>query len=271
MLDLVVDSVRSTLGANEPPAAPFGVAGRASWLLSRVLREAHEARHPASRLSTVPGRARMLQRLSLDVCRSHAIEPTVVGAFPAGPCVIVANHLSYIEPIAISSIRACVPIAKGEVAEWPLIGSTMRQLGILFVRRGDASSGARVLKRALHVLRLGVPVLNFPEGTTTTGAGVGRFRRGVFGLARIARVPVVPVAVELESPELCWVGGAALLPHYLRTASRSTISLKLRVGRALDPSRFAHASALAEEARQRILATLSGSGHENSVLAAGRN
>jgi 1-acyl-sn-glycerol-3-phosphate acyltransferase len=77
-----------------------------------------------------------------------------------------------------------------------------------------------VIREAASKLSVDVSVLAFPEGTTTSGRGVLPFRRGVFGAARIARAPVVPVAVSYEDPELPWVGSQLFLPHYLRTASK---------------------------------------------------
>ena len=130
------------------------------------------------------------------------------GRLLARPAILVANHLSYIDPITIASVVPCAPIAKGEIAEWPLIGEAIRELGVLFVRRGDAAHCASVLLRALRLLRAGVSILSFPEGTTSDGRSVGAFRRGIFGLARLARVPVLPLGIVFESSELCWTANS---------------------------------------------------------------
>ncbi|MBK7156884.1 MAG: 1-acyl-sn-glycerol-3-phosphate acyltransferase [Sandaracinaceae bacterium] len=79
-------------------------------------------------------------------------------------------------------------------------------------------------------------VLTFAEGTTTSGRGVLPFRRGIFGAARIARVPVVPMALRYEDPELPWVGSQSFLPHYLRTASKPVTHVHLHFLPALEVS-----------------------------------
>jgi lyso-ornithine lipid O-acyltransferase len=111
-----------------------------------------------------------------------------------------------------------------------------------------------------------VPILNFPEGTTTEGNGCLRFRRGIFGVARLSGVPVTPLGIRLDSPELCWVGGALFLPHYLKTASRPHTRVRIEVGDAIDPGRYAHADALAREARARVSELIAG----NEPLSARR-
>src|SRR6185436_14021215 len=101
----------------------------------------------------------------------------------------VANHLSYLDPIVIGAQIPVAPIAKGEVASWPLIGSVASSLNGIFVDRSSVMSRARALRRAHALLRAGVSILNFPEGTTTDGSRLLPFHRGIFGLAQIARVP----------------------------------------------------------------------------------
>nr|MBS0019499.1 1-acyl-sn-glycerol-3-phosphate acyltransferase [Gammaproteobacteria bacterium] len=82
-------------------------------------------------------------------------------------------------------------------------------------------SGAEVLRRSLRVLQQGVSVLNFPEGTTTLGNAVLPFRRGIFGLAPITGVPVIPIALRFEPPGMAWVGNAYFVSHCLPAFGRS--------------------------------------------------
>jgi 1-acyl-sn-glycerol-3-phosphate acyltransferase len=181
----------------------------------------------------------------------HGCEVRTTGRAPDGPAVLVANHLGWIDPIVLAAAHPVAPIAKLEVEGWPLVGEVGRRHGVLFIARGDAHRGARVLRAGLAALRAGVCVLNFPEGTTTDGSALLPFRRGSFGLARLARVPVVPVALALSPAELCWTGDDAFLPHYLRTAARARLGAHVRFGAPLDAG-GARAEVVAAEARAAI-------------------
>lgn len=196
-------------------------------------------------------RAQILSRATARLLDAHGIEITVSGAPEPGPAILVANHLGYLDPLVITSLWPCAPIAKSEFGKWPLLGSSARGLGVLFVRRGDVLNSARVLRSAGRLLERGLPILNFPEGTTSFGNAVARFRRGIFGLARIAGVPVIPIALRFPV-ELCWAGDDYFLPHYLRTAARAKARISVQLGKPMSPDGFDDAETMAEETRRRI-------------------
>ena len=167
------------------------------------------------------------------LARSHDLVVTTRGEIPRGAALVVANHVSYLDPIAVLPYCPAIPIAKAEVLEWPVIGSVGSALGVIFVARRDHISRVRALRQIHDLLVAGVPVLNFPEGTTTRGDTVRPFWRGSFGVAQRLGVPVVPVAIRYRDPGMAWCGGAAFLPHYLRVASRPRIDVTLSFGAPL--------------------------------------
>ena len=207
---------------------------------------------PATRVS----RAARLQRLMAEVVEIHGVRIGVLGALPTEPCVLVANHVGYLDPIVIGAQVPCTMLAKREIASWPVIGGAGTKLGIQYVDRASTMSRAAAALGALRALRDGVSVLNFPEGTTTDGSRLLPFASGIFGVARLAGVPVVPLALRLGSTALTWTGGETFLPHYARTAARPSMSAVIRVGQAIAPERFATASALAVAARRAVAALL---------------
>lgn len=212
------------------------------------------AKAPAFTPDAEPTRARIyaLSRLFNDLCESHDWRVRVSGPVPAGPVVLVANHVGYLDPLLLSGLVPALPIGKREVSSWPLVGRIARAHGVLFVDRGDPQSGARVLRQARRALRAGISILNFPEGTTSSGEEVLPFRRGIFGLARHARVPVVPIALRLDDPEVAWFGDALFLPHYAKLLRRKETLVRVRFGGALTPERYGSAAGLADEARAAI-------------------
>lgn len=198
------------------------------------------------------GRVYGLSRLAGRICADNGLRIAVSGPIPRGPVVLVANHVGYLDPLVLASIVPCLPVAKRELAGWPVFGHAARTHGVLFVERGSSASGARVLRGARRALAASLSVLNFPEGTTTHGDQVLEFKRGIFGLARLADVPVVPAALVLDDPALSWTGDELLLPHLLRTLARREHVVRVRFGCAMTPRRYGSAADLAREARNVV-------------------
>ncbi len=198
---------------------------------------------------TPVGLARRAMRTARTLLHVHGVDVRSVGPVPDGPCVLVVNHVSYLDPLVACAVLPCIAIAKGETRGWPLIGRGLAALGVLFVQRGDAHSGAMALRRAWRALEAGATVLNFPEGTTTDGRQVGPFQRGIFGLARLARVPVVPARIAYDDARVPWFGGQTFAPHYWRLAGASRVGAMLRFGEPVRPRADEDAAALARRAR----------------------
>jgi 1-acyl-sn-glycerol-3-phosphate acyltransferase len=190
------------------------------------------------------------------VLRHHGIEVELDGLPPAGPVLLACNHVSWLDPIVVAAFAPCAPISKLDVRGWPVVGALAGRLGVIFHERGSTGSGLKVLRQAEQALRNRVALLNFPEGTTTDGAGVLRFHKGLFGLARRLGVPVVPVAIRYAPADLAWTGDATFVPHYLRLAARGRSSVRLRFGDSLRSDQHTSAAGLAAAARDRVAGLL---------------
>jgi 1-acyl-sn-glycerol-3-phosphate acyltransferase len=208
-------------------SAALEMAGRLAFL--RALEDGPDLR----------SRATVLQQISRALLRIHGIEVEERGMRPAGPALLVSNHVSYLDPVVVMASHPALPVAKDEVRRWPVIGWLCAGAGVQFVARARASSGAAVLRTMARTLQDGVSILNFPEGTTTSGRDVLPLKPGCFGIARAAGAPVVPVAIAWESESLSWTGDASFVPHYLQVAARQRIAVRLQWGDPLDASRAA--------------------------------
>jgi 1-acyl-sn-glycerol-3-phosphate acyltransferase len=99
-------------------------------------------------------------------------------------------------------------------------------------------------------------VLVFPEGTTTRGDEVLPFKRGIFGIALRAGVPVVPVALRYDRPDVAWVGDDAFLPHYVRAMAEPCTRVTVEYLSPLTTDRGFRAEGMAEAARRAIARAL---------------
>lgn len=208
-------------------------------------------------------RARELSWVAENMCALHGVRLRVSGTAPTQPCLLVANHISYFDPMIVSSLLPCTAVAKREVASWPWVGEVCRRFGVLYVDRDCSHSGARVLREAMRSFERGVSVLIFPEGTTTHGDRVLPFKRGSFGAAALSGVPIVPVALRYESASAAWVGDDLFLPHYVRTVAKPYTRVSVEFLPPLSYAGAASVDDLAEQARAAIATVL----HDGSASA----
>jgi lyso-ornithine lipid O-acyltransferase len=210
--------------------------------------------------------AERLAWLAEQLCVVHGASIELDGELPRAPAVLVANHVGYLDPMVLLSLVPALPIAKRELAGWPLLGSALAPLGVSLVRRGDPYDGARALRRSLDALEAGVSVLVFPEGTTTHGHSVLPLRRGIFGIASRLGVPVVPVVLRYESEAAAWVGDDWFLPHYARLLARGSLRVRVTIGDPIIARQDPHS--YARYVRHRMIAMLDRAARPRLVRAA---
>jgi 1-acyl-sn-glycerol-3-phosphate acyltransferase len=124
----------------------------------------------------------------------------VAGAdrLPAGGGVIVANHSSYMDGIALLAALPRQPlfVAKKELAGQFIPRIILTRLGALFVERFDAQRGVEDIEQVAAAARDGGLVAFFPEGTLLRRPGLLPFRLGAFQVAAAAGAPLVPIALR---------------------------------------------------------------------------
>lgn len=236
------------------PAA-LGRSGRRvtqAGLITLELITRAKARFPRPAPENLARRIELLSWGAENMSAVHGMDIVTRGQVPRGPVMLVANHVTYMDCIAIMASKPCSPIAKREVGSWPGIGEVARSLGVLFVERGSIHSGARVLLEARRALELGVSVLAFSEGTTTDGSDVLPMRRGAPGLAARMGIPVVPVALRYDRRDICWIDDAQFFPHYLRTTARPALRAHVSYGDPLRPFPGERAQDFTERTRTAI-------------------
>ncbi len=120
-------------------------------------------------------RTEWLHRWCRFACRVLGIRVTTLGAMPRSG-LLVCNHLSYLDIIVLSSIRPCIFVAKRDVAGWPLFGWLAHAAGTIFVDRQRPLATAFAVNRIHAAIATGLPVVLFPEGTSSDGSTVLPFK-----------------------------------------------------------------------------------------------
>jgi len=157
------------------------------------------------------------------VLRAIGIHYRIEGQVPQGATLIVANHLSYLDIVIFSAAVPCAFVAKEEISRWPGFGLLARLGGTIFLDRESRLSAWDAAETMALRLTENVPVLFFPEGTSTDGSEVLRFHSTLFEAAVESGSAVVPAAVfyepaggGVEERDLCWFGDESFLPHLKR-------------------------------------------------------
>ncbi len=113
----------------------------------------------------------------------------------AGGTMFVANHVSWVDIVALHSQHMMGFIAKHEIRGWPVIGWLTTHAETIYLRRGNADSLGGVMGEMTARLRAGRAVAAFPEGGTRDGHALGTLHARIFGAAVAADAPVQPVAL----------------------------------------------------------------------------
>jgi 1-acyl-sn-glycerol-3-phosphate acyltransferase len=150
--------------------------------------------------------------------------------------LVVCNHLSYLDILILSAAMPCFFVAKMEIGGWPIFGKAARSNGTIFLDRTSRASANSVAKQIMERLKLPIPVLLFPEGTSSDGSQVLRFHTRLIEPAIAAKAPITAASVryvfEDSTPEreLCWYGDALFLTHLMKALGTTGFSARVRFG-----------------------------------------
>lgn len=161
--------------------------------------------------------------------------------------LVVANHVSWLDALALASVAPLRMLAKREVRDWPLIGTMAALTGTVFLERERLRALPDAVAAVAAALRTGATVGVFAEGTTRCGRTRGVFRPAAFQAALDAGAPVVPVALAYRDaagaplPAAAFVGDDTLLSSLARVAGAPRVVVDVDVRPALVPGAVAAA------------------------------
>jgi 1-acyl-sn-glycerol-3-phosphate acyltransferase len=186
---------------------------------------------------TLERRALWVQQTARSMLGSLDITYCVDGQPPTRG-LVVSNHLSYIDILVLSAEMPCFFVAKIEIGGWPFFGKAARCGGTIFVDRSSLASAQTVAEQMTERLQLSipVPVLLFPEGTSTDGSEVIRFHSRLIDPATSLGVPITTAAIRYaigdgtEERELCWYGDETFVNHLWKVLGVGGFEADLRFG-----------------------------------------
>lgn len=198
------------------------------------------------------GPARVFRLSSRAAARILGVRIRKEGPAPEKACVLVSNHLGYMDVIVLASRFDCAFVAMVEVARWPIAGALCRAADTVFVDRDRKRGLPSVIAQIEQSIDRGVNVVIFPEGRSTDGERVLPFRSPLLEVAARAQMPVSYASLAYRTAPgdppagqaVCWYHNVPFVRHVLRLVRLRRIEATLRFGeesiQETDRKRLAH-------------------------------
>ncbi|GAA4863653.1 lysophospholipid acyltransferase family protein [Saccharopolyspora cebuensis] len=187
------------------------------------------------------GARRLLRWWTALYTRATGARFTATGERSPGAALLLANHVSSLDAMAVLATRPAVAVARRELADHPFLGRLSRNAGTIFVDQ-DSLAGVRALVEAITAeLRSGNSVVVFPEGRVRCLPPGGDFRPSAVQAALDAGAPVVPVALWWElpggrvTPRATWIGTEPLARSLRRITEARGLVMRIAALDALEP------------------------------------
>ena len=110
--------------------------------------------------------------------------------------LLLANHISWLDAVAMNAVLPAYFVAKSEVGDWPLLGRIFHGIHTLFIKRDLKMDIARVNRQLASLLAQGERVAFFPQGTTTDGTRLCHFHSSLLQGAIDIEAAVCPVTIR---------------------------------------------------------------------------
>lgn len=152
--------------------------------------------------------------------------------------LVVCNHLGYLDVIVIAAQAPLVFVAKSDVIKWPIIGRLLKSAGTILADRHRRRSAATTAAEIFSAMENGLPVVLFPEGTSSDGSCVLPFKPTLLQVALDSGKPITPAAISYTAStgdvknDVCYWGDHVFLSHLFRLAKIGDLSVRLVIGDA---------------------------------------
>jgi 1-acyl-sn-glycerol-3-phosphate acyltransferase len=163
--------------------------------------------------------------------------------------IFMSNHVSNVDPPLLIPLlpRRVTVMVKKELFKLPILGRAMRMADFVPIDRTNRDAAIGSVREAATIVRKGLDLVVFPEGTRSSDGRLLPFKKGSFYLAMDTGVPIVPVTI-LGTEELLPKGSVLARPGKVSIVFHSPI----------DPKEFNDRDELVEAVRKSVASALPG-------------
>src|SRR6476646_3173613 len=148
----------------------------------------------------------------------------------AGTYIFMSNHVSNLDPPVLVPMipRRSSVLAKRELWKIPILSKALDLAEIVPVERNNRESAIESIRRASEVMKHGINMTIYPEGTRSRDGRLLPFKKGPFHLAAETGFPIVPVTI---------LGTYEMMPKGTSLIKSGTATLVFHS--PIDPKQFA--------------------------------
>jgi len=210
------------------------------------------------------------------VARIIGLKVTVTGSIAKDrPMIILANHVSWLDIVAIGSLTPLSFVAKSEVEDWPFFGLLAKLQRSIFVDRNRRVDTGRTNAQIAERLEEGEPIVLFAESTTSDGNRILPFRSALVGAAREAilsesptrHVCLQPLSLAYNRADglptgrmgrarIGWYGDMEMAPHLVGILRGGPLDVTVSFGEPIAFDEGADRKALTRQAEEQVRAML---------------
>ncbi len=148
--------------------------------------------------------------------------------------MIVSNHMGYLDILVHGSIFPIRFTPKIDIKNWPGLGWYLGISRPLWIDRGSKQKSMDALRQILDTMKHGIPIIVYPEGTSTDGEhGILPFKSTPFEAVAGSDYPIVPIITYYRGTEdgqpTAWFGDMTLLPHLWRILGYKSINVEVHM------------------------------------------
>jgi 1-acyl-sn-glycerol-3-phosphate acyltransferase len=238
----------------------------------------------------LPYAKKLPNRYHRYLCWLIGIKVVVRGKPHDGPCLIAANHTSWLDIPILGSLEPSSFVAKSEVAGWPFFGWLAKLQNTVFVERERRTRTAEKRNEIHSRISGGDTLILFPEGTSSDGNRVLPFKSALMSVAQLSIVNsdadreddllVQPVSVAYMRlcglpmgrrfrPFFAWYGDMELFPHLWEAFTLGPIEINVEYHKPVTIREVGNRKALAayceDRCRAGLVAALTGRRAEDEM------
>jgi 1-acyl-sn-glycerol-3-phosphate acyltransferase len=180
-----------------------------------------------------------LQNWSRGLLKVLNIELELQGEIPSDmqSHLVVSNHISWLDIHVINALFPIRFVAKKEVATWPVFGWFAKKLNTLFIDRQKIGHSRDVSDQMTLALKAGDRICIFPEGTSSDGLSVLKFKPNLFQSVIDAQSTCLPTAISYIEPKTgefsvatAFIGDMGLLESMSNTLKNAPLIVRVQIG-----------------------------------------